>query len=125
MYADKNGVMSQDRQRKMFILADMIVAGEGEGPLCPQPKFMGILAGGWEQIAVDTVIAALMGFSAERIPAIANAGFGTKYSLSNDVITITSNALAYRDKTIREIRQEAVPFIPTSGWKQWLLEETV
>ena len=125
MYADKNGMMSPNDQRKMFILADMIVAGEGEGPLCPQPKFMGILVGGWEQIAVDTAISAVMGFSAERIPAIANAALGMKYKLPKTDIAITSNSSIFHDKTVQEIRQGAVPFIPTSGWRQWLLEEKV
>lgn len=123
IYADKNGMMMQNSQRKMFILADMIVAGEGEGPLCPQPKFMGMLVGGRQQIATDTVISALMGFAAERIPVIANAGCGSKYNLQEDDIKITSNSSDFCDKTSQEIRHEAVPFIPTSGWKQWLLEE--
>lgn len=125
MYADKNGIMKQENQRKMFILSDMIVAGEGEGPLCPQPKPLGILVGGWEQIAVDTIISALMGFSAEHIPSISNAACGTKYKLPQSTVMISSNIPDFHEKSIREIKQNAVPFMPASGWKQWLLEETI
>lgn len=125
MYADKKGIMTSECQRRMFILADMIVAGEGEGPLCPQPKPLGILVGGWEQIAVDTAISALMGFSAEKVPAIANAGSGINYKLPRSDVKVSSNQSVFHDKNMQEIRKWAEPFIPTSGWSQWLREETL
>ncbi len=120
MYADKSGNLAEQQQRKMFILADMIVAGEKEGPLCPSPRYMGLLAGGWEQAAVDKVIAAVMGFSSEDIPSIRNAGFGTKYRLPENDFVISSNEAAFRGKGIEQIQKEAVPFVPTSGWTEQL-----
>lgn len=123
MYADKNGTMTSEYRRKMFVLADMIVAGEGEGPLCPSPRFSGILVGGSEQIAVDTLISALMGFSPERIPTIVNAGFGSRYRLPHSDVEVSSNHSLFHGKSIQEIKERMTPFVPTSGWTQWLLEK--
>ena len=105
-------------------MADMIVSGEGEGPLCPSPKPVGVLLGGWEQIAVDKVVAALMGFASERFPSIKNANLGKEYRLSDSVAEISSNNPAFHKKSLQEIKKEVVPFLPTSGWKEWL-EESV
>ncbi len=123
LYADKEGKMTPERQRKMFVLADMVIAGEGEGPLCPQPKAVGILVGGWEQIAADTVIAALMGYCAERFPTIANADYGSRYRLPRQDIRISSNSPLFRQKKPDEIRRLVSAFAPTSGWREWLEEE--
>lgn len=122
LYADKSGKLQPEPQRKMLILADMIVSGEGEGPLCPSPKQVGKLVGGWEQIAVDKVIASLMGFSAERFPSIENANFGEKYKLPDSTVQISSNSAAFCAKSLREIKEEADAFLPTAGWKEWLEE---
>ena len=119
-YADKQGVMRPEPQRKMFVLADMIIAGEKDGPLCPSPKSVGIIVGGTEQIAVDKIIAALMGFSAEKFPSIKNAGFGERYKLPENEAEISSNDVALDKKRIQDICNRADKFIPTSGWEKWL-----
>ncbi|MBD5478473.1 MAG: DUF362 domain-containing protein [Lachnospiraceae bacterium] len=124
MYADKTGAMQPKQQRKMLILADMIVSGEGEGPLCPSPKPVGILLGGWEQIAVDKVIAALMGFDSEHFPSIKNANLGKEYRLPDSTAEISSNNPVFHKKSRQEIKKKVVPFLPTSGWKE-CLEESI
>lgn len=120
MYADKNGIMQRERQRKMLIIADMIVAGEGDGPLCPRPKQVGMLVGGWEQITTDEVIASLMGFLPEKFPAVTKAGYGKTYRLPQSEPEISSNDAALCKKTLPEIRGKVSPFIPTDGWAEWL-----
>lgn len=120
LYADKNGQLREEPQRKMFVLADMIVAGEGEGPLCPKAKKKGMLVGGFEQIAVDEVIAALMGYDAKRFPSIANADFGRRYRLPKHTPDISSNDEGVTGKTLVEIREKADPFVPTAGWAEYL-----
>lgn len=122
-YADKEGVMKSEPQRKMLILADMIVAGEKDGPLCPSPKQVGMLVGGMEQIAVDKTIAALMGFSADKFPSVKNAGFGDRYKLPESEFSVSSNEEAFHGKTPKEIKEKVEPFVPTSGWMAWLENE--
>lgn len=120
MYADKAGDLTEQQQRKMFILADMIISGEGEGPLCPSPKQVGMLVGGWEQIAVDKVISALMGYESTYFPAVKNASFGTRYRLPENDFIVSANNLTFQGKSLEEIRERVVPFIPTSGWAERL-----
>lgn len=120
LFADKNGVMTCEKQRKMLILADMIVAGEGEGPMLPSAKQMGILVAGWEQIATDKTIATLMGFDYKKFPSIQNAAFGDKYALPDSEVQISSNDATFSGCTFMQIKDKSEAFVPTSGWKEWL-----
>lgn len=73
LFADKNGVLRNTPQRKTLVVADMIISGEKDGPLCPSPKKVGLIAAGTDFLPFDKAIAGLMGFDVSRIPAIVNA----------------------------------------------------
>ncbi len=73
IYADKDGVMTEIPQRKFLNIVDAIVAGEGEGPMEPDARPLGILIGGANPVAVDAVLATLVGFDYKKIPLINNA----------------------------------------------------
>lgn len=62
-YADKSGVLQKTQQRTVFNVCDMIVAGEGEGPLTPSPKPLGIIVMSDNIWAADRFICRLVGFS--------------------------------------------------------------
>ncbi len=49
------------------------IAGEGEGPMEPDARPCGILAGGVNPVAVDAVLATMIGFDYKKIPLIAKA----------------------------------------------------
>ena len=70
LYVVKNGKLQNERQRKIFIIGDMIISGEGEGPLIPTPIQKGILLFGWNAVAFDTVVSDIMGFDYKKIPSI-------------------------------------------------------
>lgn len=72
-YADKEGNMKKQRQRKYFTLIDGIIAGEGNGPLDPTPKKSGLLIGGKDPIAVDYVAIKMMGIDPNRIKLLTQA----------------------------------------------------
>lgn len=102
-YADKNGKMKNTPQRKVLIVADMIVSGEKEGPVAPSPKNVGIVASGVNPVCFDRVIAALMGFDIKMIPTLQTASkVKGKYDLLTSLDFITDVKL---------------DFIPTKGWK--------
>lgn len=69
-YADKSGQLCDTPQRKHFCLIDGIVAGEGNGPLSPNPLTPGVLLAGFNPAAVDAVAASIMGFDIEKIPLV-------------------------------------------------------
>lgn len=72
-YADKQGILRDTPQRTHFCLIDGIVAGEGNGPLSPNPLTPGVLIAGHNSAAVDAVAASIMGFDIEKIPLIQKA----------------------------------------------------
>ncbi len=64
--------------RRILHIVDGIIAGEGEGPLIPHPKKIGLLVGGENPAYVDAVIARLMGYNISRIPTIYHALYHRK-----------------------------------------------
>ncbi len=56
-----------------FVIADGIVAMEGNGPLAGTPRHLGMLVLADEPVAADATCARLMGFMPERVPHIAAA----------------------------------------------------
>jgi uncharacterized protein (DUF362 family) len=56
LYADKEGHLRQKQQRTVFTLADMVVIGEGEGPLRPSPKTMHMIVAGFNSWDLDRLI---------------------------------------------------------------------
>ncbi|MBP7608581.1 MAG: DUF362 domain-containing protein [Steroidobacteraceae bacterium] len=75
LYGNADGSMREaiPRNRKRYLgIVDAILAGEGIGPLQPEPVEMGLVFCGTNPVAIDAVCAAFMGFDPMRIPAIAN-----------------------------------------------------
>ena len=66
-YADKNGTLHDEPQRKMLNFGDMIIAGERNGPVSPLPKMLGAVVVSDDPAAFDVTLCKLMGFPFERI----------------------------------------------------------
>ena len=120
-YADQNGEMQKKPQRKVLIIADMIVSGQGNGPLNPHPKNVGMIVIGDNPVYVDETIAKVMGFDSRKIPTLQliKKTTGKKYSLleKDEEILIRSNT-NYDGKRLDEIVMENIDaFEPASGWK--------
>ncbi len=73
LYADRDGILRPEPQRRYLTIVDGIVAGEGEGPLGATPIHAGILVGGFDPVLVDAETARIMGFDPRRIPQIEQA----------------------------------------------------
>lgn len=124
-YADKHGIMSETKQRKMLIIGDMIISGEGEGPLLPSPKDLGIIAAGINPVCFDEAISTIMGFQPSLIPSINNARKIKYYSIADESETfITSNNSNYNLKRVNEISyNDSYKFLPSMGWRKHLNTE--
>ncbi len=72
-YADREGAVRSEPQRRYLTIVDGIVAGEGEGPLGATPVEAGLLIGGFDPVLVDAVCAEAMGFDPAKIPMIREA----------------------------------------------------
>lgn len=75
IYGRSDASMADTPQRRVIHLVDAVVAGQGDGPLAPQPLPMGLILAGQNAAAVDWVGAHLLGYDARRIP-ISRYAFG-------------------------------------------------
>jgi len=75
LYGRTDASLSDSVQRRVIHLVDAVVAGQGDGPLAPQPLKIGFLLAGENAAAVDWVGAQLLGYEASKIP-IAREAFG-------------------------------------------------
>lgn len=127
-YADRDGIMQDEPVRRMLIVADMIVAGEKEGPLEPSAKKTGYIAVGRDPVCFDEGIASFMGFDPEKIPSIgcAKAVSGTYQLTDGKKIQIASNVVELNGITADSIPQALTLAIePTSGWKGYIERDMI
>jgi uncharacterized protein (DUF362 family) len=73
LYGNADGAMNAAPQRRVVHLADAIVAGQGDGPLSPQPLPLGLLFAGNNAAVVDWFGAQLLGYDPERLPIVREA----------------------------------------------------
>lgn len=118
IYADEHGKMTETPQRSYFTIVDGIIAGEGEGPMEPDAKQLNILIGGANPVAVDTVIASIIGFDYKKIPLISGGYNLNKWSLTSFK---SYNIMILSDKkkfNLANLLKEypVLCFKPPSGW---------
>lgn len=73
LYADAQGRLHSTPQRATLNITDGLVAGEGDGPLRPDPRPLGAILAAANPAAHDWVAARLMGFDPARIAITAHA----------------------------------------------------
>lgn len=126
-YSDKTGILHSSIQRKYFIVADMIIAGEKEGPIAPTSKELGVIAIGENPVCFDEIIGTLMGAKIEYIKTFWHARNPIgKYVLVNSDVTgyLVSNDERYNNKKIAEVKKEDKwYFRPTNGWQEGFYEK--
>lgn len=118
-YSQKDGKLTPSKTRKELIVADMIISGEGEGPIAPSSKPVGIVAVGTNAVCFDEAISTLMGFDIHKIPTICNARDRKgKYSLvdRDEYPLFISNESLYDSKEPLVVSKK-LDFRPSSGWK--------
>jgi uncharacterized protein (DUF362 family) len=107
------------KQKRHFALADGILAGEGRGPMNPDPVEAGLLVFGLQPASVDAACATLMGFNPSDIPIVRQAFMCEDLPLS-DWDWTDINLLSNRDEwcaRLPEIRPEhTFRFKPHFGW---------
>lgn len=106
--------------RRMLCIVDGIVAGEGNGPLDPDPKLCGLLVGGMNAVAVDTTCAILMGFDDAKMPVLERAWRAHGLPLT-DFTQADVECRSTRDAwhgTLASMRQAPhLAFRPHFGWR--------
>lgn len=80
-YDIQNKTLCDKQQRPAFHLLDGIVAGEGNGPLKPQARKVGVLIGGFNPVMVDSAMASMLGYNPSLIKTLSYAFSHTKSRL--------------------------------------------
>ena len=107
----------QNRKRH-YVLVDGIVAGEGRGPLNPDPVETGVVLFGTHPPSVDATCAYLMGFDPDRIPIVARSFAARGFPLSSHnwrEVVVRSNRHEWNSR-LPEI-SKTLQFEPHFGWK--------
>ncbi|HZN55039.1 MAG TPA: DUF362 domain-containing protein [Candidatus Polarisedimenticolaceae bacterium] len=106
--------------RKRYLsLVDGIVAGEGRGPMNPDPVACGIVLFGEDPVAVDTACAVFMGFDPDKIPIVREAYRARGWRLT-DVdpasVAILSDEPSWRGGLTSLSPDALFRFRPHFGW---------
>lgn len=120
LYADRNGCLQDYPARCILSIVDGIIGGEGNGPLDPRPKSVGIVLAGTNGVCVDFTCAQVMGFDPMRLPLLSQSC--VKHSLplvsgmmTND-ITVLSNNEGWSGR-VANMAGRSSAFLPHFGWK--------
>jgi len=73
LYGRSDGTMKDEIQRRVIHVADAVVAGQGNGPLAPDPLNLGLILGANNAAAMDWVGAHLLTYDPEKIALVRHA----------------------------------------------------
>lgn len=116
VYTNKNGILTDQPQRTIFNICDMVVSGEKEGPLLPSDKKVGLIVAGFNQLNNDYAIAQIMGFEPDKIKYIKNG-----YKLEELKISDNRKFTVVDEKgVVKNMKKYNKHFEATDGWKDYL-----
>ncbi|MEK7762560.1 MAG: DUF362 domain-containing protein [Nitrospirota bacterium] len=73
LYGNADGSLRSSDRKRYYCLVDGLIGMQGMGPMQGDPVNSGIVIGGTDPVAVDTVAARLMGFDWRKIPVLREA----------------------------------------------------
>ena len=120
LYGQSNGMMSEKPQRQVLHIVDAVIAGQGDGPLSPQPLPLGMILAGNNAVAVDWVGAYLLGYDPQCIPLIGQALGDFRWPITSfdatDIELIGELKTGPPEQVIREWKR-STPVIHPVGWR--------
>jgi uncharacterized protein (DUF362 family) len=120
-YADRNGQLCSRVQRQHLSITDGIVAGEGQGPLRPEPVKLGYLAFSDNIVAGDFINCLAMGFDPAHLPLLRGALAEHKYPLIEAFSPDWNLILGGQPATLDGVRQNFTKrFEPPRAWLELL-----
>ncbi len=123
LYGNSDGTLraaSPQNRKRHYVLVDGILAGQGRGPLNPDPFAAGAVFFGVNPPSVDAVCAYLMGFDPDKIPIVSRAFQCRSFPLADHgwkEIIVRSNRACW-SRRLEEIGiSDSLHFEPHFGWK--------
>jgi len=130
-YGNPDGSLREtkpENRKRHYVLVDGIVAGQGRGPLNPDPVNAGVVLFGVHPPSVDAACAYLMGLDPDKIPIVSRAFHSRGYPLSDhpwrDVV-VRSNDPLWNRKLDEIATRDTFHFEPHFGWKGHIEQESL
>lgn len=120
-YGKADGSLGRQTRKRHYVLVDGILAGEGRGPLNPDPVPAGVALFGVHPPSVDAACAYIMGFDPGKIPIVSRAFQCRSLPLSDhqwrDVV-VHSNQAAWDRRLVDIAPGDTFHFKPHFGWTE-------
>ena len=113
--------------RTVLTLLDGVVGGEGEGPLAPDDRPLGVVLAALDPVALDVAAVRLMGFDESRIPKLSEAMRSERLRVtgvrsSGDVRVVECCEGRLHERSLAELEPERA-FLAHPGWRGHLENE--
>jgi len=122
-YGSADGTLREAKpanRKRHIALVDGLIAGEGPGPMNPDPVPAGLLAFGTNAPSVDAACAWLMGFDPESLPIVRQAFLVKEFPLVDHDwrdVEVKSNVREWNAKLSEIPDDSTFHFEPHFGWK--------
>lgn len=115
LFGRPDGTFAADQARPCLHVVDAIMAGDWNGPLKPEPKHVGLVAGSFDPVALDTACVYLMGYEPSTVPHIAGIGAAGRQLGTSDPakIEIVLNGETRGPASLLDL---GIRFIPPDAW---------
>jgi uncharacterized protein (DUF362 family) len=123
LYGNPDGTLRPpvpENRKRHLVVVDGIIAGQGRGPLNPDPFPAGLVAFGADPASVDAACAVLMGFDPDKIPIVRQAFQCRYYPIADGnwrEVRVVSNQPEW-NRLLSDIPYESTfHFDPHFGWR--------
>jgi uncharacterized protein (DUF362 family) len=122
LYGDPDGRLREPiaaNRKRYLTLVDGIVAGDGRGPMNPDPVAARLVVFGCDPVAVDATCATLMGFDVQKIPIVREAFRSRGWPLTSVELSEISTASnePHWNRRLGELPTDSLlQFRPHFGW---------
>jgi uncharacterized protein (DUF362 family) len=120
LYANEDGTMRDPKSPKRYMsIVDGLIAMEGNGPVAGIPKPCGLVAAGFDPVAVDAACTKLMGFDPAKLLLIRRAFEQHRFPLTTAdpaELRLVSNVGAWRGRVNDLSPDSLLRFKPHFGW---------
>ncbi len=126
LYGRLDGTLANQTQRQVLHVVDAVVAGQGDGPLRPQPLPLGLVMAGGNAAAVDQVGARLLGYDPKRLSIVREAFGDGQWPIAKfepgDVTILGDWKSGPADQAL-SCRENLTPVIHPIGWRDAALPD--
>lgn len=114
-FSDKSGNLKETPQRKLLNFADMIIAGQHNGPLSPEPKPIGAILFSEEASQLDLVVCKMMNFDYNKIPLLRHIMHNNNF-YECQLFKVISNNVEFCGEYDSIVFPQTWRFIPHDAW---------